>query len=228
MSERRSAALVGGLAVSIASACTPPPPPDPPTVAAAPVEPAVAPTPVTPLGPATPATPAPATPPEPERADAEWVESPIEADLDGDGKPESIRFTCGSTLSVTIGRAKATEKVRISELVGCLGAVVDLRPGGAMRHVVFTVDEHEEVGPDTQFLFAYQAGKAKRIWSEVGDVTFFVDGSWVTESTDCDDAAGFITTTTRRHRLSDGGATSVTTTERLERTAVAPGGCADP
>ncbi|MBK9755804.1 MAG: hypothetical protein IPO88_20305 [Nannocystis sp.] len=54
---------------------------------------------------------------------------------------------------------------------------------------------------------------------------FLVDGTWVIETSDYDDASGFITTTTIRHRWN--GA-KVASAVQKERTPVEPGGCADP
>lgn len=162
-----------------------------------------------------------------ESAEVDWQESPLTADLDGDGVPEAIAWSCGQgpqTLRIAVGRAKTRVRYRVSELIGCIAAVVTLRPDEATRQLIFTIDEHEEVGPDLHFIYAYRGSKLALIWSGAANVDFLVDGTWVAETSDCDDASGYLTTTTR-HRWNGAKVTSVV---RQERTPVAPGGCADP
>lgn len=184
-----------------------------------------------------PEAPAGVEPAEVEPAEVEWVESPLEADLDGDGKPETIAWSCGGKLSLRVGRARVREAYRLSEEMGCTAAVVALRPGEAARQLVVTIDEHEEVGPDLHFFYAYRGGKLEPLWSEKASVEVLVDGSWVTETSDCFDgtvcdgdpacveAPGELVTTIGRHRW-DGAA--VTSEAHEERMAVSPGGCAEP
>lgn len=185
------------------------------------------PTPPTTAAPDPQPTPEPQPPaePDPERADVEWVDSPLQADLDGDGVAEPIRFTCGPDLRITVGRTKTKQTYRVSELIGCSAAIVTLRPGEPTRQVVFTIDEHEEVGPDLHFLYAYAHGKLERVWSDSGEIEFLLDGRWTSATYDCDDVAGFSTITTLRHRW-DG--TTVTSETQQQRTPIEPGACADP
>lgn len=160
-----------------------------------------------------------------ESAELDWQESPLRADLDGDGVPEEIQWSCDQSLRIAVGRAKTRVKYRVSELIGCAAAVVALRPDDAARQLVFTIDEHDEVGPDLQFIFTYRGSRLERLWSGAADIDIRVDGTWVTETSDCDDAAGYSTTTTVRHRWDGARVASVV---RKERTPVEPGGCADP
>jgi hypothetical protein len=163
-----------------------------------------------------------------ESAEVDWQESPLEADLDGDGVPEAIQWSCGpspQTLRISVGRAKTRVKYRVSELIGCVAALVALRPDGSTRQLVFTIDEHDEVGPDLHFIYAYRGSRLERVWSGAASVDFLVDGTWVTETSDCDEASGYSTTTTSRHRWS--GA-KVATVIQKERTPVEPGGCDEP
>jgi hypothetical protein len=163
-----------------------------------------------------------------ESAEVDWQESPLEADLDGDGVPEAIQWSCGQgpqTLRIAVGRAKTRVKYRVSELIGCIAAVVTLRPDEATRQLIFTIDEHEEVGPDLHFIYAYRKAKLALVWSGTANVDFLVDGTWVAETSDCDDVAGYLTTTTSRHRWNGAKVTSVV---KKDRTPVEPGGCADP
>lgn len=158
----------------------------------------------------------------------DWHESPLEADLDGDGVLEAIEWSCGQspqTLRIAVGRAKTRVKYRVSELIGCAAALVALIPEEVGQQLVFTVDEHDEVGPDQHFIYTYRRSRLERIWSGAAHVEFLVDGTWVTETSDCNDASGFITTTTSRHRWNGAKVTSVV---QKERTPVEPGGCADP
>ncbi len=160
-----------------------------------------------------------------ESAELDWQESPLRADLDGDGVPEEIQWSCDQSLRIAVGRAKTRVKYRVSELIGCAAAVVALRPDDAARQLVFTIDEHDEVGPDLQFIFTYRGSRLERLWSGAAAIDIRVDGTWVTETSDCDDAAGYSTTTTVRHRWDGARVASVV---RKERTPVEPGGCADP
>ncbi len=163
-----------------------------------------------------------------ESVTVDWQQSPLEADLDGDGTSEVIQWSCGQapqTLRIEVGRAKTRVKYRVSELIGCAAALVTLRPEEATRQLVFTVDEHDEVGPDRHFIYTYRRSKLERIWSGAAHVDFLVDGTWVTETSDCDDASGFITTTRSRHLWNGAKVASVV---QKERTPVEPGGCADP
>jgi hypothetical protein len=172
-----------------------------------------------------PAEPEPAAPQWPESAEVDWVESPLRADLDGDGKPESISWSCGGRLSIKVGRARVSEAYDVVEEHGCSAAVVTLRPGEAERQLVFAIDEHEEVGPDLCFLYAYRKGKLEQLWSDKVSLDFLVDGSWVTETSDCYEARGYIATLTGRHRW-DGN--DVTSEESEDRTPVQEGDCAEP
>lgn len=171
------------------------------------------------------AEPAPAADELPASAEAEWVESPLEADLDGDGVAESIAWTCGGTLTLEVGRARLQEAYSLVEEQGCGAAVVALRPGGAARQLMIVIDEHDEVGPDLHLMVAYREGRLETVWSDRASVDVLVDGSWVTETHACYEGAGYLATYTGRHRW-DGEA--VTSEEDESRTPVEPGDCAEP
>ncbi len=161
-----------------------------------------------------------------ESAEVDWQESPLRADLDGDGAPEEIRWSCDlRTLRINVGRAKARASYSVSELIGCTAAVITLRPGEATRQLVVTIDEHDEVGPDLHFIYVYRRSRLERLWSAAASVDFLVDGSWVTQTSDCHEAAGVLVTDTRRHRWSGARVTSAAS---QVRTPVAPGDCAEP
>jgi hypothetical protein len=195
------------------------------SVAALPVTPATLPVapPVEPPPIAEP--PAADEPVEVEAAELEWDVSPLHADLDGDGAAESIGWSCGAGLRLTVGRARARAAYQVSELIGCAAAVLTLRPDQATRQVVVTVDEHDEAGPDLHFIYSYERSRLKLVWSGAAGVEFFADGAWVSETSDCDDVAGYESTVRTRHRW-DGVRVAREVSE--ERTPVAPGGCADP
>lgn len=216
-----------GIAVGWSAACTKPLPTDGSTPARVASVPAAAA--AESSGGATPVVepiePEPIEPELPESAGVEWEESPLSVDLDGDGREESISWTCGGTLVLAVGRARSREAYQVSEEIGCSAAVVRLRPGEATRQLVLTIDEHEEVGPDLHFLYAYREGKLESLWSATAGVDFLMDGSWVTQTSRCDEARGYIATRIGRHRW-DGE--EVTSEESEERTPIEPGDCAEP
>ena len=155
----------------------------------------------------------------------EFLPDKASADLDGDTKPERIAWTCGKKLSVTVGAARASAPLDISELIGCSAALVSLRPSNAARQLLIVADEHEEVGPDHQFLFSYDGTALTLIWSGVAALTFHKDGSWVGETTDCDDAKRVLRTTSRVMRW-DG--TSVKAKQSVATSPINAGDCAEP
>jgi len=164
-------------------------------------------------------------PEAPASAEVEWVDSPLQADLDGDGKPESISWTCGGTLGIRVGRARVSEAYHLVEERDCSAGLVVLQPSEATRQLVFTIDEHEEVGPDLHFLYAYREGKLEQLWTDKVTLDFLVDGSWVTETSECYEGAGYLETIAGLHRWD--GAT-VTSEQSKSRTPVEPGDCAEP
>lgn len=162
---------------------------------------------------------------EPEEVDVEWEDSPFQADLDGDGTPESITWSCGGTLVLTVGRAEVREEYQIVEEMSCGAAAVALVPRGATRQLVISIDEHEEVGPDLVMLYAYLDGSLELLWSDKAAVRFLSDGSWTTETSDCYESHGYRATWYGQHRW-DGQA--VTSKEQEVRDPMEPGDCAEP
>lgn len=161
----------------------------------------------------------------PAKVELEWDGPPLQADLDGDGAPESISWTCGGTLALTVGGAQSSEVYQLVEEMGCEGAVVALLPVGATQQLVISIDEHEEVGPDLYMLYAYREGRLEPVWSDKASVEFFADGSWTTETSDCFETRGYRATWYGRHRW-DGE--EVTSEEQEVRDPVEPGDCIEP
>jgi hypothetical protein len=162
---------------------------------------------------------------EPEEVDLEWEDSPFQADLDGDGTPESITWSCGGTLVLTVGRAEVREEYQIVEEMSCGGAVVALLPSGTTRQLMISIDEHEEVGPDLVMLYAYLDGRLELVWSDKAAVRFLADGSWTTETSDCYESHGYRATWYGQHRW-DGK--DVASEEQEVRDPMGPGDCAEP
>lgn len=166
--------------------------------------------------------------PEPvelEPVELEWEDSPFQADLDGDGTPESITWSCGGTLVLTVGRAEVREEYQIVEEMSCGAAVVALLPRGTTRQLMVSIDEHEEVGPDLVMLYAYRDGRLEALWSDKAAVEFRADGSWTTETSDCYESHGYRATWYGQHRW-DGN--EVASEEHEVRDAVEAGDCAEP
>lgn len=162
---------------------------------------------------------------EPERVELEWESSSFEADLDGDGTPESITWSCGGTLVLRVGRAEVSEEYQLVEEMSCEAAVVALLPRGAARQLVISIDEHEEVGPDLVMLYAYRDGRLEALWSDKAAVEFLADGSWTTETSECYESHGYRATWYGRHRW-DGE--DVASEEQEVRDPMEPGDCAEP
>ncbi|MBT8492560.1 MAG: hypothetical protein KJO07_05835 [Deltaproteobacteria bacterium] len=160
----------------------------------------------------------------PDQVYPDFVGSPLTADLDGDGKPETIAFECTPTrVEIKVGAARAREKVGISELVGCSAAVVQVGEGKT-KQLVVVPGEHEEVGPSDHFMYTFRSGKLRRIWSAVAEVTFLADRSWTTSNSDCDDEAKEWTTVTIVHRF-DGQ--QVSSQSKTTKSPVDEDGCPD-
>jgi hypothetical protein len=123
--------------------------------------------------------------PEPEEIELPYDDSPIEADVDGDGEPERIAWDCADPATLQVGAAKLTRALGQSEIVGCTLAVVALAPGSRERFVYYRSDEHEEVGPPTHILYRYRDATLVELWSGTGDLTLYDDGSWATVESSC-------------------------------------------
>jgi hypothetical protein len=124
-------------------------------------------------------------------------EEPFEADLDGDGRPESISWTCTvASAELRVGRAKYRGKLGFSDLIGCAVAVVDVDPDVAGSQLWLHADEHDEVGPNRNFLLREVGGKLEEIWVEDLEFELYVDGSWRTEASECIEAQRLYRTTT--------------------------------
>ncbi|MEX1361751.1 MAG: hypothetical protein AB1Z98_01395 [Nannocystaceae bacterium] len=142
---------------------------------------------------------------EPELLDIELDDGPLEADLDGDGRVEAIAWTCSEDKTeITIGKATLEATLGFADLIGCSAAVVDLDPGRRGVQLWLLADEHEEAGPDRNFVLGYRRGKIQTLWVEELDFSPTTDGSWTTESYECDEAQRLHRTTNTRWRLVDG------------------------
>lgn len=156
-----------------------------------------------------PAPPEPEEDDELEQADVELHEVPFEADLDADTRPESISWTCSvASAELRVGRTKYRAKLGFADLIGCAVAVVDLDPDVAGGQLWLHADEHDEAGPNRNFLVRHADGKLEEIWSDDLDFDLYVDGSWHTEESVCDETQRVHRTTTtvwrwREQRLVD-------------------------
>ncbi len=158
--------------------------------------------------------------------DDAYQEAAFDADLDGDGRPERVEFTCDPTIAIVVCEARATVDVQISELMGCYAAAVPLRPGSSTRHVLVTAQEHEEVGPPEHAIFEVDGAAARAIWQGEGALTVLRRGGWLTDDTDCDWGRGAIVTTASLMQLTADG--DVATTEDVHEEPVEPEACAEP
>lgn len=155
-----------------------------------------------------------------------YQDAAFDADLDGDGQPERVEFTCDPTIAIVVGEARAHADVQISELMGCAAAAVPLRAGSPARHVLVTAYEHEEVGPPEHAIFEVEGGAARAIWQGEGQLTVLRGGAWITDDTDCDWGRGAIVTTASLMQLTADG--DVATTEDVHEEPVEPEACAEP
>jgi len=160
-----------------------------------------------------------------EELELDWKESPFQADLDGDGRPESIRYRCEPKLEVVVASSQATAPLGISELVGCQAAIVRLNPGSSRRQLLVVADEHEEAGPDSYFLYGYLGGVLAPVWFGSAEIVFFPDGRWVATEGECDDVSNQYRTTTTTMTWS--GA-KVVKSAKVSTEAVEAGSCDDP
>ena len=160
-----------------------------------------------------------------EEVELEWPEGPFEADLDADGVVEKISWSCDAKTRVQAGAASYEEKHGYAELIGCTTTTLDLDPKRPGRELLFIGDEHEEAGPDRHVILSYVEGKLVPIWAGDASISFYPDGSWVSETYDCDDVGLIFTTTTQTHRWVDG---KVQTQTEVAEEKIEAGDCAEP
>jgi hypothetical protein len=132
-----------------------------------------------------------------EQAEVDLHEVPFDADLDADGQPEAISWTCSeASVELRVGRAKYRAKLGFADLIGCMVAVVDLDPDVDGSQLWLHADEHDEVGPNRNFLLRHAGGKLEEIWVEDLELEIYVDGSWRTEDSECVESERLYRTTT--------------------------------
>jgi hypothetical protein len=137
--------------------------------------------------------------------DAELHAEPFEVDLDADGRPESISWTCNNaSAELRVGRAKYSPKLGFADLIGCVVAVLDLDPDVPGNQLWLHADEHDEAGPNRNFFVRHAGGGIEVIWEEDSDFELFVDGSWRTEASECVEAQRLYRTTTTVWRWREG------------------------
>ena len=159
----------------------------------------------------------------PEPLELDYHFDPFQADLDGDGRPELIEWTCDETkVTLVIGKATFKAPLGFADLIGCSVCIVDLDPGRPGVQLWLSADEHEEAGDDRNFVLRYRRRKLQKLWVEDTGMyfDFYPDGSWRTEVTECDEAERLSRTTTTVWRLVDG---KVTREETSEATPLDPG-----
>jgi hypothetical protein len=134
---------------------------------------------------------------EPEQAEFDLHEDRFDADLDADGTDETISWTCtAASVELRVGRAKYRGKLGFSDLIGCAAAVVDLDPDVPGNQLWLHADEHDEAGPNRNFLLQLADGNLEEIWVENLDFELYVDGSWRTEDSECVESERLYRTTT--------------------------------
>lgn len=157
---------------------------------------------------------------EPESLDLDFAFDSAKADLDGDGRPEKIEWTCTEArVTLAIGKAKFRAPLGFADLIGCGVAIVELPPSSEVV-LWLSADEHEEAGPDRNFILRYHRKKIRKLWVEDLDLDFYSDGSWRTESAECDAAARVHRTTTTSWRLAG---SKVTREDKSETTPFSSG-----
>ncbi len=156
-----------------------------------------------------------------ETLDVDFNFDPFQADLDGDGRQEFIEWTCDETkVTLEIGKATFEAPLGFADLIGCGVAVVELAPGSPDVVLWLSADEHEEAGPDRNFVLRYRRGTLQKLWVKELDLDFYTDGSWRTETEECVEAERVYRTTTTIWRLVDG---RVTHEDASEDTPLDPG-----
>ncbi|MCH9679885.1 MAG: hypothetical protein K0V04_00500 [Deltaproteobacteria bacterium] len=144
----------------------------------------------------------------PEPLDLDFHAEPFGFDLDGDGRAESIAWTCTeASVALQAGNAKFEAPLGFADLIGCAVAVIDVDPGRLGVVLWVSADEHEEAGPDRNFILRYHDEKLEQLWVEDLDLDFYPDGSWRTETLECDGTARVHRRTQTQWRLVDGTVT---------------------
>lgn len=136
-------------------------------------------------------------PEEPEPIDLDVHLEPFEVELDGDDRPETVSWTCvENELDLRVGEATHRTALEFADLIGCAVHVVDLDPDQPGKQLWVNADEHDEAGPDRNFLLHVAGGEIEVIWAENLALDLYADGSWRTEDTTCDEAQRVHRTTT--------------------------------
>jgi hypothetical protein len=132
----------------------------------------------------------------------------LEADLDGDGKPEAISWTCDEddTLhQITIAGTRARHRLDVSNVMGCCASIVDLDAGRPGSELWFVADVHDEVGADGHWLLRFDGRRLVTVWRSDVHAEFFADGSWSTVDYECDAGKHEFRTITSRWRIGPAG-----------------------
>jgi hypothetical protein len=147
----------------------------------------------------------PEEPEEPESIEVELRTEKFEADLDADGRTETISWTCSNdAVALSVGQAKYKAKLGFSDLIGCVVAIIDLDPEQPNKQLWLHADEHDEAGPNRNFFLHHGGAGVEEIWTNDLDFELFADGSWRTEASECDDAKRVHRTTITIWRWRDG------------------------
>ena len=157
-----------------------------------------------------------------EEVNYDWHDGAFEADVDGDGKVETIEFGCEGKISVNVGGVRAEVPDTTSELMGCGAAAVATKVGQG-KQIVVVAYEHEEVGPPHYVMFAMDGGALGWVWQDAGEITFH-QGGWKLSSTECLEVGELVTTTKTMQWVGD----TVDVSEDESREPIEPEGCAQP
>ncbi len=161
----------------------------------------------------------------------DWEDEAFAADLNADGKPERISWTCGETFTLKIGNKKIKETEKLVELQGCSAAAFPVGPSteqdtSSREHgVAFCLHDHDEVGPPHCFIYRLQSGDLDEIWAPIGRLSFHASGAIASEDEECYEGRGVLETTTQV--LVWNGQAFDRKEMRLE-TPVSEGDCAEP
>ncbi len=162
----------------------------------------------------------------------------FQADLDDDGKSESISFKCYmllptpagtesgdpvSVLKVNISEQIIHKKVSDADLIECRAASIATSPDAKIRHLIVVV-EHEDVSP-SNLLFAWRGGKPHLIWNGVGHLEFLANGSFALEVPNCNEADHELTTTTETMKWTG---SEMKVDQSMTKSRVEQSGCSGP
>lgn len=133
-----------------------------------------------------------------DEVDIEWEDEAFAADLNADGRPEPISWSCGETFLLTVASAKVERTEKLVELRACSAAAFPIGPSteqnqASREHgVVFCLEEHDEVGPPHCFLYRLKGGALRELWVPVGRPCFHGSGIIVSSSETCDAGRGVL------------------------------------